>query len=92
MFQSFFKLDENNENHMKALRYTMGKSYSRIRSELHLNDYKIHCEGIDPEDSASMANAIANARATLPNGICQEQWLKICDSFEEETWKVNMSF
>jgi hypothetical protein len=91
MSQSLFKLDENNIWHMKALRYIMGKAYSQIHSDLHLDDYQSHLKDIDPKDSAAVVNAIAKARATFKKDIRQEQWPKICDSFEKDTWKVNIS-
>jgi hypothetical protein len=70
MSQSSFKLDENNESHMNVLRYGLGKSYSRIRSNLHLYNYKKHFKGIELEDSAVVANAIAKAKATFPKRLC----------------------
>jgi hypothetical protein len=81
MSQSSFKLDENNESHMDALRYGLGKSYSRLRSNLHLYNYKKHFKGIELKDSIEVANAIAKAKATFPKGLHWEQWPLICDSF-----------
>lgn len=79
MSQSSFKLDENNESQMNVLRYGLGKSYSRIRSNLHLYNYKKYFKGIELEDSDVVANAIAKAKATFPKRLCQEQWPLICD-------------
>jgi hypothetical protein len=73
MSQSYFKLDENNETHMDALDFCLSKSYSRTRSNLYLNNYKNHFKDINLEDSASVANAIAKARATFPKDLHQEQ-------------------
>jgi hypothetical protein len=90
MSQSYFKLDENNETHMDALNFGLSKRYSRTRSNLHLYNYKKHFKCIILEDSATVANAIAKARATFPKDVRQEQWPLICDSFESPTWKVNI--
>lgn len=77
---------------MKALRYTMGRSYSKIRSNLHLKNYIIHFKGINGEDLADAANAQSKARANVPEGLCREQWPRICESFENSTLKVNISY
>jgi hypothetical protein len=90
MPQSSFKLDEDNETHMEALKYGLGKSYSRVRFNLHLHNYKKHFKGINLKDSAAVANAIAKARATFSKRLHWEQWALIYDSFETPTWKVNL--
>jgi len=72
MSQSSFKLDENNDTHMEALRCGLSKSYSWVRSNLHLYNYKKHFKGIDLEDSDAVANVIAKTRATFPKGLCRE--------------------
>jgi hypothetical protein len=39
-----------------------------------------------------VANAKLDAKATIPEGISPGQWLVICNSFETNSWKVNVSY
>jgi hypothetical protein len=39
-----------------------------------------------------VANAKLEAKATIPEGISLGQWPVICDSFETDSWKVNVSY
>jgi hypothetical protein len=39
-----------------------------------------------------VANAKLEAKATIPEGISPGQWPVICDSFETDSWKVNVSY
>jgi hypothetical protein len=39
-----------------------------------------------------MANAILKAKANALEGISPGQWPIICDSFETDSWKVNISY
>jgi hypothetical protein len=42
------------------------------------------------KDFVAVANAKVEARANVPEGVSQEKWLAICDSFEFDYWVVNI--
>ena len=39
-----------------------------------------------------VANAKLEAKANVLEGISPGQWLVICDSFETDSWKLNVSY
>lgn len=89
MSQSSFVLTPEKE---KDLQYTMGKCYSRIRTNIAKKDYKPYFKGINKKDEVAVANAIAQAKANHPKDIAPEKWPAICDSFANTKWKVNISY
>jgi len=70
--------------------YRSGHQRNYKCTRVSLITYKKHFKGIELEDSAVVANAIAKAKATFPKRLCEEQWPLICDLFEKPTWKVNI--
>ena len=91
MSQSCFVLDMELEKQRNALEYQLNLCYNRQRSRLHLYRYKIYFKDVDSQDLAAVANAKVEVRANVPPGIAPEQWPAICDSFETDSWKVNVS-
>jgi hypothetical protein len=79
------------KKNQEIIRHALGRSYGRTRTNLHLH-YKIHFKDVCSNDLAAVANAKAKARDNVPKGILSEQWLAICDSFETDSWKVNISY
>ena len=90
--QGKFILDMELEKHKDAVEYQLNLCYNRHRSKLHLHHYKIYFEAVDSQELAVVANAKVEARANVPDGISLEQWPAICDSFETDSWKVNVSY
>jgi hypothetical protein len=92
MSQGKFDLDLGLKKHADGLKYGLQTAYNRHRSDLHLDCYKIYFKDVDSQDSITIANAILEAKANVPEGISPEQWPLICDSFEADSWKVNISY
>jgi hypothetical protein len=92
MSQGKFDLDMELQLHRDALKHGLQMAYKRHRSKLHLKKYKIYFKDVDSQDSVAVANAILKAKANAPEGISPGQWPVICDSFETDTWKVNISY
>ena len=78
--------------HTSALENKLSRAYARIRSNLYRYNYKKHFRGIDANDAEAIAKAKDVARKTLPKGFQSEQWKQICDSFDKESWKVNIYY
>jgi hypothetical protein len=92
MYQSYFDLHMDMYEHTSAIENTMSRAYARIRSNLHRKDYKQHFVGIDANDAEAIAKAKDVARKTVPKGYQIDQWKQICDSFDKESWKVNIYY
>jgi hypothetical protein len=92
MSQDKFALNMELQQHRNALKYQLNLSYRRYRSNLHLYQYKKIFKNVDSQDLAAMANAKLKVRANVPKGISPGQWPIICDSFESNSWKVNVSY
>ena len=80
------------QQHRTALKYQLNLSYRRHRSTLHLDHYKKFFQNVDSQDLVAMDNAKREVRANVPKGISPGQWPIICDSFESDSWKVNVSY
>jgi hypothetical protein len=80
------------QQHKTALEYQLNLSYRRHRSTLHLDHYKKNFQNVDSRDLAAMDNAKREVRANVPKGISSGQRPIICDSFESNSWKVNVSY
>ena len=92
MYQSYFDLDMDMHEHTRAIENKLSRAYARIRSNLYRHNYKKHFKGIDASNAEAIAKAKDVARTTLPKGFQSEQWKQICDSFEKESWKVNIYY
>ena len=67
----------------------MGRAYTRLCSNLYRDHYKKYFEGVDACDVEEIGKAKAIGREIMPKGYGPEKWKLICDSFDEESWKVN---
>ena len=68
MYQSYFELDMDKYEHMKALENKMSCAYTRLCSTLHRDHYKKHFKGIDARDAEAIARAKDVGRNTVPIG------------------------
>jgi hypothetical protein len=92
MYQSNFALNMEQYEHVKAVRIKMSRAYSRLRSNLYRDHYKKYFKGVDAHNAEEIARAKAIGRETVPKGYGPEQWKLICDSFDDESWKVNIDY
>jgi hypothetical protein len=92
MSQGKFDLDMELKLHRDALNHGLYMAYKRHRSRLYLEKYKIYFKDVDNQDSVAMTNAKLKAKANAPKDMSPEQWPVICDSFETDAWKVNVSY
>jgi hypothetical protein len=92
MSQGKFYFDMELKKHNDALKHGLCMAYKRHHSDLHLKQYKIYFKDVDSKDSIAVANAKLEEKANVPEGISLGQWPIICDSFEINSWKVNVSY
>jgi hypothetical protein len=92
MSQGKIDLDMELKKHMDALKYQLHLSYKRHLSDLHICHYIIYLKNVDNQDLATVANAKVEVMANVLEGLSPEQWPTICDSFETDSWKVNVSY
>jgi hypothetical protein len=92
MYQSYFELNIDKYEHMKALENKMSHAYARFRLTLYRDHYKKHLEGIDTCDAETIVRAKNVRRKIVPIGNGIQQWKLICDSFDDESWKVNIYY
>jgi len=91
LLRSFFKLSYELNEDITTVNHKMSRAYSRIRSRMYKEEYKIHFKGVDKNDAESMATATTAVREKYPNDIHPDALKSICDLFEADSWVVNKS-
>ena len=85
MYQSYFELDVDKYEHIKAIENKMSRAYARLRSTLYKDHYKKHFKGIDARDAKVIARAKDVGRKIVSIEYGTQQWKLIYDSFDEES-------